>query len=872
MAVAPILISLGISAGGMLAQYFLTPRIKPKPTDIGKADDVRITAPAYGAFIPRVWGRARLGGTLFFTDGVTETIVNSPTTGGKGAPSAPATRTYYYTSSLGVLLCRNETVSFLKIWDDTLPLLGNGVVANASLEAEDATLAGGATEAADGTASGDEYVTGLGSGGTATFDISDIIAPTTPATGDPDQIAVSYTRVSFFYKCAADRNATITTDIGSQTETFPASDDWTAYTVNISGFADSLIFANASGSAPDLDRITVEKYWEIIDLGSRSPNYQVTGVINEAVAYPKNLLDPSEYYNQTPTKNVQGAYVMTTSIPNASIRFYTGTADQEPDSALIPWLDTRYGAGNGEFYASAHRLMTHIIFENYQLKQGRQPNITAEINCGRNDVNDILEDLFADADITDYDLTETDGLEQIGFLESTQTSRRNLAGYLERYHTFFLAEIDGEIRSILYTTDSSATIDANLLRAHNYGETMPNFSVETVRKDAKLLPREMRYQIMNVKEDFHNDVAIASVFASPLNTEIETVSFPIVDELVTARNKVEKALLIEHSEDMAFEFSGMPEMAKYAVGDVITIPIKGVDTKMRIERKTATLPIGKIKFQCVAVNDWNFTEIQDDTTLLATRPKKQEYNFPRNSIVIPVISEPLTASERGKLGVYLAVGFIGRGAGTAISLLRETADDAFEFKDIIDTPAKIGVCEDTLATHGDVNTEDTTNVLDIWFTDDISLESVTGGDISRYPTINLIRVGSEWLQFRTATAQTLEANSPYRSKWRISNLTRGRFGTASAVSTHGASEYAFIYDGAIRFYELDESDKTETIAFKAVTAGQSEGNGNRASITFEPVSAYSITNFTERRTLDGNNYTQEQLKDLVGTMAEDLNL
>jgi hypothetical protein len=47
--------------------------------------------------------------------------------------------------------------------------------------------------------------------------------------------------------------------------------------------------------------------------------------------------------------------------------------------------------------------------------------------------------------------------------------------------------------------------------------------------------------------------------------------------------------------------------------------------------------------------------------------------------------------------------------------------------------------------------EDTTNVLDIWFFDDVTLETVLQADIDRHPLINLIRVGEEWIQFRTAT-------------------------------------------------------------------------------------------------------------------------
>lgn len=85
-------------------QYLLAPKVKREPSDKGKMDDIRITGSEYDTIIPRVWGKARVGGNLIWSNGITHTIRNTPSGGGKGVPQAPATRTHTYTTSIAVYI------------------------------------------------------------------------------------------------------------------------------------------------------------------------------------------------------------------------------------------------------------------------------------------------------------------------------------------------------------------------------------------------------------------------------------------------------------------------------------------------------------------------------------------------------------------------------------------------------------------------------------------------------------------------------------------------------------------------------------------------------------------------------------------------
>jgi hypothetical protein len=852
-------LSLLIAGGGTGLQLLFAPRPpKQQPVDVGKFDDVRIQGSDYGAFITRGWGKFRVAGNIVFSNGIQHYVIDEPTGGGKGVPQAPATRRHVYQSSFDVLVARGPVVNFLRVWEDADIWVGavNPNEASASFEAEAGTLSGGATT---GTTSGVTFVRNLNSTGELLMDLTTLAAPANPY--DPDENATEKTRVEMYYLSPVDATASITVDDGtgpsSATTTFATSGgDWTARTVNYNGFLESLEVASATDAALSFDYFYVTKFWQLPEVNIAVP-YQaatVSGAVNPDIIYPPDINDPSAYYNADveDLKDAQGTYSIETTIPGDVTRWYTGTETQTADPIIQEWLDGRYGTGQGVLRASAMRGLVHVMLGNKTLRQARPANYTFELDAGPDDVNDILEDLCDDVGIGsgDRDFTATAGLTQVGFLESSNSSRASYFDQLQRYHLFRRAEIDGKVKTVLHSFTSVYTVPVNSLRAHDDGEQMPGFDAEVINIEEHLLPREMRFSVMNPQRDYHNETATAQLFTVP-GTESEEFGFNIVDELDTCRLQVEKALLKKHSESQAVEISAMPELAKYSVGDVITVPINGRNVNIRIEKKQMTLPIGKIRIQGVTVNPFTPTEYQSDTTLTTnlTREQISAFNYPRNSVVVPIVSRPIREADKGKLGAYLAMSGRGRGAGENIALHREFGEENYIIQYVADTPSQVGLCEDTLGTHADITTKDTTNVLDIWFFDSIELESVPTADIERYPNLNLMRVGDEWVQFETATAQTLEDNSPYRVKWRISNLWRGRFGTESAKGSHAADEYAVHATHALRFYELEEEDIGKTVTLKAVTGGQAVEVATATNFLFEPLpDSYSVNTLFDQYT------------------------
>jgi hypothetical protein len=672
----------------MALQYLLRPKIQQqKPVDQGKMDDIRIQGSDYGAYIPNVWGVTRQAGNVIFSSGIDHyTVTSGGNSGGKKNPGSPSTINHIYKTSVGVLICRGELDVFNRIWADSDVIIDNSTVNNARFQAEAATLTGGASSYVDATASGGHAVTNLGSGGKASFNISSVADPPEPPH-DPEETANAYTRLSFYYKSPVDRDVTYDTDVSSPvTVNLAASAAWTVYSIDVDGFADTVTYENASAAAPDLDYIAVEKYWLVTYDPFFNRSFQVTGIVNPNIDYPPDLNDPSEYYNY-PASEVKdggtGTYAIESSVPGEVIRFYTGTETQIGDAKIKSWLDSRYGAGQGDLRASGMRGLAYVIFQDRTLRSSRIENFTFETDTGDATVNTILGDLFEEAGLSgsDYLLTATAGLDQIGFTDHQRQSRKTLVEYLSRYHFFRVGEIDGRITTVLDTFTSAGTLSANSLRAHASGEEMPVFDAEVINQEEHLLPREVRVSVMQPELEYHNESVMAQLFTNISGKESKEYSFPIVDPASSARTVAEKLLLKEYSEATAFEFWGMPETAKYSIGDVITVPINGVSYKVRIEKKQMTLPIGKIRFQCVSVNPFTPTYYQADVTTTTPISAFQfaRDSWPRNSIAFVIQSVPIREADRGRLGVYLAL--CGRGRlGDGISLYREMDEDNFVFK------------------------------------------------------------------------------------------------------------------------------------------------------------------------------------------------
>jgi len=482
------------------------------------------------------------------------------------------------------------------------------------------------------------------------------------------------------------------------------------------------------------------------------------------------------------------------------------------------------------------------------------------------------------------DLTETEGLEVYGYVETQTTSRKSHFQALGEWFGFTFAEIDGKIVTKRYeelSPDSNFTqIDADILRAVPEGTTPKPYNLELTLISATEMPREVRFTFSNPDLDYMKETAVAGLNSAIYLTDVIDQSFSIVATQEQARKRAEAKLLKTHAETRLVKFTAMPELAKFTVGDILELRIPTNDQYqtyleywIRIDKKSMTLPLGVVEVEGTAIAPYSAGDIETaiETTQTSTISSAQTafVQAPRNAIAVPIISQPIREADRGRLGVYIAVSPFGNGVAETVALYQEIAEDTYNIREIYEVPSAVGVALEGLGNWATPSSEDTTNYLDVFFFNQQALESVSSGELDRNPQLNLLRVGDEWIQFRTATVQSLSKSSIYRSKYRLTNLRRGKFNTTAAIGSHAENEYCVLNTNNLRFYDLTAADVGEEVTFIAVSGGGNIELSPKATFTFNPISGYTVSNATDDREFDADCTTIDELADVVATIIKD---
>lgn len=113
---------VGALAGSFVDQALFGTSGQPRALQGPRLSDLKLTASTEGAHIPRLFGRARLGGQIIWAADVEEEAVTTEASGsGKGSQrgSAAGTSTQYaYFASFAVALCEGPITSLGRVWAD----------------------------------------------------------------------------------------------------------------------------------------------------------------------------------------------------------------------------------------------------------------------------------------------------------------------------------------------------------------------------------------------------------------------------------------------------------------------------------------------------------------------------------------------------------------------------------------------------------------------------------------------------------------------------------------------------------------------------------------------------------------------------------
>ncbi len=115
---------LGAFAGSYVDQALFAPSGQNRTVEGPRLSDLHVTASTEGAPIPRLYGRARLGGQVIWATAIEEDVNRSTSRGesggGKGAPSPGSVTTvqYRYFANFAVALAEGDITSLGRVWAD----------------------------------------------------------------------------------------------------------------------------------------------------------------------------------------------------------------------------------------------------------------------------------------------------------------------------------------------------------------------------------------------------------------------------------------------------------------------------------------------------------------------------------------------------------------------------------------------------------------------------------------------------------------------------------------------------------------------------------------------------------------------------------
>lgn len=838
--------ALGFSLGVALAGVFFPP--KQTTQSRGRLDDLRVTGSAYGAFVPQIYGRGRVGGNIIWATNLLERKTKKKT-GGKGSSGAKV-NVYTYSVNMAVLLCRGPISSIRRIWgEDKLIYDGvnsPGVALPANVHIYYGTedqLSSSVIEAELGVGNVPAY-RGYAYLVFETFDLTPWGGRIPNITVEVDQgaaydrFALTQTSLQAYWRfedtpgLLLDSGPNAWTLAGTGPVQLAGGSVGEALDFTTSG--NTLTSAIGDVAALQGTELTVE-FW-----AKRKPAATGTSLFG----YADNT--DSEYSFYVGLTTTAGGWVDVSVSVNAGFQI-NGTDAGDPDLLDGAWhhiastykadgrhkiyvdgvLTTNIPAFSGDL--SFGGVGKRIIFNDgpFYLDEVAiySRELTAQEIANRANkltgttVSSILSDLFGQVGLTSsqYDLSTADD-EVDGFIVAQRTSVRDSIDTILRVFQVDLVEVDGLVRAVKRGAAVVATLTEDDLGAHIFSDPSPENKIECKRVPDLELPYALDLTHLTAAKDYEQAMQRASRPDKPYVDDQVTLNTPLVLEETFARQQAERLLYTIWLEREQFALSLMPAWLWLCPSDCLSVPTAGGYARVRLIGMDTPL-FGHLPCQGVLDDAGVLTQTVEGGSVVDT---DTEAGTSTDTVLRIWSGNALRDLDAASVGVYVACAGSSDGGEWpgAILMMSRDSGATYQAMEEITDPSVIGTATTTLAApDAGIGTGefDRTNTVDVLITNETATPPTSAAEQEVLNGENVCLIGDEVLQFVTATP--LGGNS-----YRLSNLLRGRRGTDPYWSTHtgGGTERFILLDngGASVRVEVTDDLVGRTVQFKAVTYGQ----------------------------------------------------
>ena len=775
-------LSVGLTLGGLL--------FPPKQArqDRGKLDDLRVAGSAFGVFIPQVYGKMRVGGNMVWAPA--KLTQNVKQQGGSGGLGGGGGADYSYSLSCLQLVCQAGAV-FHRIWADDLLVSDDSATPVTALTIRQ--YPGAETQTADTlVVAAITNTPSYRGNSTCMFDTMDVTKnygsrpPNFTFEADTSAPVTNVTK-SFTFDTT---NENIVNSLAPLNITCV----WSNTVGNpTAGSLQFTITGNGTGSFGEKARSPLGVTWENWGV---PPGAVVTSVRLSNIY----SIDSSAGSTQLYLRLLSG----TTAVCAADLFSVTRTASHgwiQESSATTQNVLASYQASTTPIRIEIECDVTGYSASGALNLDTIQLFITYTIASAGTTSGAIFSAIALQTTLTAGDIDVTQGTDSVpGYLVGNrQTAAADVAPLLTAY-PIDPASIDGILKLIRRGGSPVVTIPAGDLGATTGND--PVTKLEVKRRQDIEMPARVDVQYF-APENLYQQMSIGATRYSKTHAEALTVTLPMAMSETQARAIAERTLYTQWLERSAITFSLPPRYLYLAPGDVILLPVNGVNKRVRILRMEI-VPLAEIKFEAV------YDDINVLTQVVAGNAAgaSTQVVVDTGTLVSAIWSNnALRDADTTTSGLYVAavgqenwggaVVYISRDAGTSYQKLVSVGDYSI-----------MGTTLTTLPTFTDTAVFDNGSTVDVSLQRGV-LNSASASDI--LSGTNACLIGNEIVQFTTATViGTLQ--------YRLSGLLRGQRGTDYAWGSHSTGEAFVLLTNAVKRVILDDSVIGKSVLLKVIGA------------------------------------------------------
>ena len=447
-----------------------------------------------------------------------------------------------------------------------------------------------------------------------------------------------------------------------------------------------------------------------------------------------------------------------------------------------------------------------------------------------------------------------------GFVVAENCSVREVIEQLQAAYFFDVVESRAMLKFIPRLPEinrtNRTTTSSKSISSIPHDDLVPESSdktIEIVRAQELALPQKISFTYIDRMQSYNYSTSIAARQVSNSRQHVD-FTLPIVMSNQLARQVADITIYNAWLERTSYYFNLPPKYMYLEPADIITVTVDWVNHQMRIVKidlgSNYMMKISAVAFEASIYDFYCPTDYLSHQTMI-----DDNFGQVANTILyvmdIVNISENIPA-ENEKDTATINFACIANANNWRGAIIYRSTDNGKNYKQIASCAqrATIGITLNKLPKAVEYLIDEKSELM---------VEIFMGGKLKQHSQESLMiskrlgvaLIGDEIIQYENT--ELIEDNGN-TSKYKLTTLYRGRFGTNAAIDQHEAGERFILLDSAVTTIKVPHNFIGDEITYKAVSIGHSLGSTDDSVVAkFEAVSLKPLAVANVKVTQDDSN-------------------